>query len=75
MTNKGSATTKQVVELIKKYSPNKRDFKFFEDLESFSSVTVAPRSNCVLDTAKIESYIQVRTAEEALEEAVSKYFN
>ena len=74
MTNKGSSTTKQVVELIKKYSPNKRDFNFFEDLESFSSVTVAPRSNCVLDTSKIERYIDIRSAEEALEEAVSKYF-
>lgn len=74
VTNKGSATTKQVVDLINKYSSNKRHFKFFKDLESFSRITVAPRSNCVLDTSNIESYIPIRTAEEALEEAVSKYF-
>lgn len=73
ITNKGSATTKDVVELIKKYNLSNKDFKFFDNLESFSEETVAPRSNCVLDTTKIEQYIKIRTAIEALEEAISKY--
>jgi len=73
ITNKGSVTTKDVVELIKKYNLSDKDFKFFDDLESFGKETVAPRSNCVLDTAKIEQYIKIRTATEALEDALSKY--
>lgn len=73
ITNKGSVTTKDVVELIKKYNLSNKDFKFFDDLESFGKETIAPRSNCVLDTSKIEQYIKIRTATEALEEAVQKY--
>ena len=73
ITNKGSATTKDVVDLIKKYNLSNKDFKFFDNLESFGEEIVAPRSNCILDTAKIEQYIKIRTATEALEEAISKY--
>ena len=73
VTNKGSATTKDVVQLIKKYNLSNKDFKFFDDLESFGKEVVAPRSNCVLDTSKIEQYIKIRTATEALEDALSKY--
>lgn len=73
ITNKGSVTTKDVVELIKQYNLSDKDFKFFDDLESFGKETIAPRSNCVLDTTKIEQYIKIRTAQEALEEAIQKY--
>ena len=73
ITNKGGVTTKDVIELIKKYNLSDKDFKFFDDLESFSKETIAPRSNCVLDTTKIEQYIKIRTAEEALEEAIQGY--
>ena len=73
VTNKGSVTTKDVVELIKKHNLSNKDFKFFHNLESFGKETIAPRSNCVLDTTKIEQYIKTRTAIEALEEALSKY--
>jgi UDP-glucose 4,6-dehydratase len=73
VTNKGSVTTRDVVQLIKKYNLSNKDFKFFDNLESFGKETVAPRSNCVLDTIKIEQYIKIRTAIEALEEAVLKY--
>jgi UDP-glucose 4,6-dehydratase len=73
ITNKGSVTAKDVVELIKQYNLSNKDFKFFDNLESFGKETVAPRSNCVLDTTKIEQYIKIRTAQQALEEAISKY--
>ena len=73
VTNKGSVTTRDVVQLIKKYNLSNKDFKFFDNLESFGKETVAPRSNCVLDTTKIEKYIKIRTAQQALEEAISKY--
>ena len=73
VTNKDSVTTKDVVELIKKHNLSDKDFKFFDDLESFGKETIVPRSNCVLDTTKIEQYIKTRTAIEALEEAIQKY--
>ena len=73
VTNKGSVTTRDVVQLIKKYNLSNKDFKFFDNLESFGKETVAPRSNCVLDTTKIEQYIKIRTAQQALEEAILKY--
>jgi len=73
VTNKGSVTTKEVVELIKEHlKPNKK-FKFFSKLDNFMQEVTAPRSNCVLDTSKIEKYIPIRTAQEALEDALSQY--
>jgi len=73
ITNKGSVTTKDVVGLIKKYNLSNKEFKFFDNLESFGKETVAPRSNCVLDTTKIEQYIKIRCATEALEESIINY--
>jgi len=73
VTNKGSVSTKDVIELIKKYNLSNKEFKFFRDLESFNKETIAPRSNCVLDTTKIEQYIKIRTVQEALKEAIQKY--
>jgi len=72
-TNKGSVTTKEVVELMKKHLKPNKEFKFFSKLDNFMQEVTAPRSNCVLDTQKLEQYIQIRTAQEALEDALSKY--
>ena len=33
----------------------------------------APRSNCILNTSKIEEYIDIRTVHEAIEESIVKY--
>jgi dTDP-4-dehydrorhamnose reductase len=73
ITNKGSVTTRQVVKLMKKHLKLDKQFSFFSKLDDFMMEITAPRSNCVLDTSKIEQYIDVRTAEEALEDALSKY--
>ena len=73
ITSKGSITTQQVVELIKKHKLSNKDFQFFTNLDDFMQQITAPRSNCVLDTSKIEQYIKIRTAEQALEDALSKY--
>lgn len=73
ITNKGSVDTKSVIDLIKKHSLSNKDFEFFDSLESFSEIIKAPRSNCVLDTSKLESYIKVRHVEDALEESISNY--
>jgi dTDP-4-dehydrorhamnose reductase len=80
VTNKGSVTTKEVVELIKyhlrdnlKFNMPDKEFKFFSNLDNFMQEVTSPRSNCVLDTSKIEQYIPIRTAQEALKDALSKY--
>ena len=73
ITNKGSITTRHVIELIKKYNLTDKEFKFFDSLDSFSKEIVAPRSNCILDTSKIEKYIKIRSVEEALTESLKKY--
>lgn len=73
ITNRGSVTTKDVVDLIKKHNLSNKDFVFFDNLKSFEEKTVAPRSNCVLNTAKLEKYVKTRTVTEALEESLSKY--
>ena len=73
VTNKGSVTTKEVVELMKEHLKPNKEFKFFSKLDNFMQEVTAPRSNCVLDTQKLEQYVQIRTAQEALEDALSKY--
>lgn len=73
ITNKGFINAKGVIKLIKKYNLSDKKFTFFDSLESFSKETIAPRSNCVLDTTKIEQYIKIRSATEALEEAIMNY--
>ena len=73
ITNKGSVDTKSVIDLIKKHSLSNKDFEFFDSLESFSEIVKAPRSNCILDTSKLESYTKVRHVEDALEESISNY--
>ncbi|MDQ8205193.1 sugar nucleotide-binding protein [Pelagicoccus sp. SDUM812003] len=69
VTNPGSVTTSQVVGIIKDLGVNEKDFKFFEDVEDFmSKAAKTPRSNCVLDSSKLESVgIAMRPVEEALE--------
>lgn len=73
ITNKGSVTTRDVVALIKKHKLSNKVFKFFNNLDSFRKEVVAPRSNCVLDTSKIEKYIETRSVKNALEESLSQY--
>ena len=73
VTNKGSMTTEEAIEMIKDHKISNKNFEFFDNLDSFTSEVVAPRSNCVLDTSKIENQIPVRTVREAFLDALSKY--
>ena len=73
ITNKGSATAKEIVRLIKDYGVSDKKFSFFKDVDSFSNIVKAPRSNCVLDTSKTESYIKIRSVKAALSESLSHY--
>lgn len=73
ITNKGHITAEQVIELIKKHNLSNKDFKFFSNLDEFMQQITAPRSNCILNTSKIEEYIDIRTVHEAIEESIVKY--
>lgn len=75
VTNPGFVTSRQVVELIKKHLTPNRQFEFWQDnAEFYSKGAVTPRSNCVLDTAKvIATGVRLPPVEEALEEALSNW--
>jgi len=73
LTNKGSLTTDEVISLMKKYKVLNKPVEFFSNLDKFMSQVTAPRSNCVLSTNKVEQHIEIRTVQEAMEEAVSQY--
>ena len=74
ITNKGSVTTEYVIEKAKEQNLIKKEVSFFSSLDEFMQQVTTPRSNCVLDTSKIEKYIKIRTAEEALEDSLKKYY-
>jgi dTDP-4-dehydrorhamnose reductase len=73
VSNKGSVTTKEVVALLKKYNLSRKEFKFFKSIKDFSKAIIAPRSNCVLDTSKLEKYTNVRSVHKALEDSIKNY--
>ncbi len=69
VTNPGSVTTSEVVETIKKLGVNDKQFQFFESEDDFmSKAAKTPRSNCVLDSARLASVgVTMRPVQEALE--------
>jgi dTDP-4-dehydrorhamnose reductase len=69
LTNPGSVTTSEVVDLIVKHGINDKDYAFFDNEADFmAKAAQAPRSNCVLDTSKLESVdIHMRPVQEALD--------
>lgn len=71
--NKGSITTEFVVDLIKKYLKPNKSFKFFENEEAFSGVISTPRSSCTMNTSKLESFIDVRSSEDAIIECLKEW--
>ncbi len=56
VTNPGQVTTHEVVELIRASGVCQKEFVFFQDEAEFMlTAAKTPRSNCVLDTAKLAS--------------------
>ena len=54
MTNPGSVTTREVVDLIKKSGVCDREFDFFSSEDEFMRVAAStPRSNCVMNSDKL----------------------
>jgi dTDP-4-dehydrorhamnose reductase len=54
MTNPDAMTAKEVLELAAEYGIKKDVYEYFESQEEFDKVIKTPRSNCVLDTTKLE---------------------
>jgi UDP-glucose 4,6-dehydratase len=53
LTNPGSLSTKDVVELIRRSGVCNKNFVFFDDESQFMQIAAkTPRSNCVLDSSK-----------------------
>jgi hypothetical protein len=54
VTNPGYVTTSQVVDLILESGVCKKDYAFFSDEREFmSKAAIAPRSNCIMSSAKL----------------------
>ena len=75
MTNPGHVTTREVVDLIKKSGVCDKEFSFFDgETEFMAKAARTPRSNCVLDTSKLESAGVVMTeVHEAVERALREW--
>ena len=75
LTNPGSVTTADVVNLIQKHGLSKKQFSFFDSEEEFMAVAAStPRSNCVLDSSKaIQAGLPLSPVEEALEKAMKNW--
>lgn len=72
LTNPGSVTTREVVEMIRESGVCTKDFQFFDSEEEFMRVAAkTPRSNCVLDSSKaIQAGLEMRPVREALEDTL-----
>jgi len=75
VTNTGSITTKEIVEIIKNLRKDLcKDFKFFESESDFLQTVKTPRSNCVLNNSKLVSTgIAIRDIRDALIHSVMNY--
>ena len=72
LTNPGSISTRQVVELIRRHGLSDKAFKFFESEDEFLRIAAkTPRSNCVLDSSKaVAAGLPLSPVEEALEKSM-----
>lgn len=75
VTNPGSVTTQEVVELIKKTGVSDKEFSFFDNEDEFMHIAAkTPRSNCVLDTTKLQTAgIRMTEVHEAVETALKNW--
>lgn len=75
VTNPGSVTTREVVDMIQASGVCDKKFKFFTDEKEFmTQAAKTPRSNCVMDTQKLQRCgIIMRPVKEALQQALKDW--
>jgi len=75
MTNPGSVTTREVVELIKQSGVLEKEFRFFQDEEEFMrKAAKTPRSNCVLDSSKaLGAGLKLSPVREAIADCLERW--
>jgi dTDP-4-dehydrorhamnose reductase len=75
VTNPGQVTTHEVVELIKKTGVSTKHFTFFKDEAEFMQTAAkTPRSNCVMNSAKLAAAgIKLTEVHEAVEQALRSW--
>jgi dTDP-4-dehydrorhamnose reductase len=75
LTNTGSVTTSEVVELIQKHRLASRQFSFFGDEQEFMQIAAkTPRSNCVLDNSKaLDAGLKFTPVHEALDRCLANW--
>ncbi|MEM7789907.1 MAG: sugar nucleotide-binding protein [Verrucomicrobiota bacterium] len=75
VTNPGSISARQIIDLVKKYNVSKESFVFFESEADFMrEAAVAPRSNCVMDSSKLVSLgIEMTPVEDAVRDCLENW--
>ncbi len=75
VTNPGQVTTHDVVDLIKKTGVSNKNFVFFKDESDFmAKAAKTPRSNCVMDSAKLAAAgIRLTEVHEAVERDLRRW--
>ena len=76
VTNPGSVTTREVIDLIQESGvAGSKEFSFFDDENEFmAKAAKTPRSNCLLDTAKLETTgIHMTPVKEALRQSLADW--
>jgi dTDP-4-dehydrorhamnose reductase len=75
VTNTGSVTSREVTEMLSRHVAPGRSFDFFETEEEFMAVAAkTPRSNCVLDNAKLRATgVPMPDVYNALERAMANW--
>ncbi len=75
VTNPGSVTTREVVDLIRQSGVCRKEFAFFASEEEFMKVAAkTPRSNCVLDSSKLEKAgIRLTEVHEAIARSLGRW--
>ena len=75
VVNPGRVTTREVVEQIRKSGVCRKDFRFFDDEAEFMRVAAkTPRSNCVLDSSKLQrTGIRMTEVHEAIDRDLRRW--
>ncbi len=75
VTNPGHVTTREVVALIRQTGVSRKDFQFFTDEAEFMRTAAkTPRSNCVMDSAKLAATgIRMTEVHEAIERDLRRW--